>query len=158
MTRRVELSVVFGTPRGSPIFYLILLILLSYIFIASHLYQSDYIQNEENDELLHVKIPYENSTQNTSKTKTHGHRYVYNSEHVCDVPGQNLIIVFIHSAVGHFEQRQLIRSTWGLSEYCDIYTVRHVFILAMPDTVDMKVSHKVSSLNMKWDGGGGVID
>ena len=58
----------------------------------------------------------------------HRFRYLKNEEETCDTPVVDLLVL-VASAVGHFEQREAIRNTWGQDHELGKYNAKLVFLL-----------------------------
>ena len=61
----------------------------------------------------------------------HNFAYVINNL-VCENHTEVYILIFVHSAVGHFDERMLIRKTWGSVHEFNQHTIRTIFLLALP--------------------------
>ena len=91
-----------------------------------------------------IRVQLEGKKMINEPINPHDFTYIHTGENVCDKSSIYLIIV-VKSAVGNFEDRRVIRKTWG--DVGNYEGVRLVFLLGYDVTVERRVREEASKHN-----------
>lgn len=135
----------------------IFLYILNYFGAFKHILERDFYTDFnyplEGDILKYVRQLRNGETPTVLPINIYNYTFINKADEKCmagDRLGRPRLVILIKSALDHYENRLLIRQSWGYEKRFSDVTIRTIFILGVPKSSDPVLMEKIASESEKF--------
>lgn len=135
----------------------LILYIIHYFGILTHIFERDFYKDFdyplEGDILTYVRQIRNGETPSILPINIYNYSFIHQVSQKCNTGDRMLrprLVIIIKSALGHFENRRVIRQTWGYEKRFSDVNIKTVFILGISKDPDPELDKQILSESTKY--------